>query len=124
MKAKSWLRTTCTLYELLTVDVIQFFSSPSDLTPLSELSYIFWTYLNFLTDTSSNVKMRLDDQQRSVRCPSDKTKNNIDAQEESVISVIIGQAFQCETNQLLAKGDLRRKEDVTCHMVRIRKPKF
>lgn len=68
--------------------------------------------------------MRLDDQQRDIRCPSHKTKHNTDAQKESVVSVIIGQSFQCKMNQLLTKGDLWRKRNITCHVKKIRNLNF
>lgn len=68
--------------------------------------------------------MRLDDMQRSIRCPSYKAKHNIEAQKESVVSVIIGQSLQCKLDQLLAEGDLRRKENITCHMEGVRNLSF
>lgn len=52
--------------------------------------------------------MRLDDQQRRVRGPSHETKDDVESQEEPVVSVIVGQASQGEVNQLLTQGDLGR----------------
>ena len=81
----------------------------------------FWTYLDLCTNTSHKVAVRLDDQQRCVRGPSHETKDDVESQEEPVIWVIVGQAFQGEADQLLTQGGLGRAGH-SSHAERRREP--
>lgn len=61
------------------------------------------TYLFISWDSLGQIGMGLDNDQNHVSCPAHKTHCNAQTQEQSIVSVVVRQAFQSKVNQGFAQ---------------------
>lgn len=65
------------------------------------------TYLFISWDSLGQIGMGLDNDQNHIGGPAHKTHGNTQTQEQSIVRMVVRQAFQSKVNQGFAQGHLQ-----------------